>query len=178
MGKYDGPSIFKQQYTNKTTKITQKNAQSSKNQPVAADKLSNHVSPQHKQPADYLEDDQPLTVEQGEAYQPIFRATEIPSPMFGYSKKQRERMGEVAEREEFELEWNYQRLKSHMTQKMKHKDFIITEECLSPRTISKWKKHTPSIEQSSRPKKNQSSTSKLSTSQSKQRSSGSKKKKH
>lgn len=178
MGKYDGPSIFKQQYTNKTTKVTQKNAQSSKNQPVAADKLSNHVSPQHKQPADYLEDDQPLTVEQGEAYQPIFRATEIPSPMFGYSKKQRERMGEVAEKEEFELEWNYQRLQSHMMQKIKNKEFIMTEECLSPRIISRWKKYEPSIEQSSRPKKDHSATSKSSTHQSKQRSSGSRKKKH
>lgn len=169
MGKYDGPSFLKQQQASKqATQSKQSELLPKYNRTKSATDTTELQVNQKKQ----------LNHSSSSSNKPIFRATEVPSPIFGYNKKQRERMGKADVTEKYELEWNYQRLQSHMMQKIKNKEFIMTEECLSPCIISRWKKYEPSIEQSSRPKKDHSATSKSSAHQSKQRSSGSRKKKH
>lgn len=69
-------------------------------------------------------------------YRPRFRVTEVPSPMFGYTEEQKERMGLKEHETEEEIEWNYKALKELM---LKHPyDFILTEECLNASILKEW----------------------------------------
>lgn len=69
-------------------------------------------------------------------YRPRFRVTEVPSPMFGYTEEQKERMGLGDQETEEEIEWNYKALKELM---LKHPyDFILTEECLNASILKDW----------------------------------------
>lgn len=179
MGKYDGPSFLKRNQATKTNKtseqeqqLTEKNLSASKKQASNRDLASNNKLLNESRVT------KQALLEQQTSYQPSFRATEIPSPMFGFSQQHREPVDKAEQKKASELEWNYQRLKAHMAQKIKDKEFIMTEECLTPRIIARWKEHTPSIQQSSQPKKSRSTSSKLSTHKSNQPLSGPRKKKH
>lgn len=69
-------------------------------------------------------------------YRPRFRVTEVPSPMFGYSNEQRERMGLNDSETQEEIEWNYSALKDLMISQPYN--FILTEECLNASILRDW----------------------------------------
>lgn len=69
-------------------------------------------------------------------YRPRFRVTEVPSPMFGYTDAQRERLGMNESETEETLEWNYKALKNLMLKEPY--DFILTEECLNSSILRDW----------------------------------------
>lgn len=76
-------------------------------------------------------------------YRPRFRVTEVPSPMFGYTEEQRERMGLGPSDSEEEIEWNYKALKDLMLQK--HYDFILTEECVNTSILKSWQTEAENV---------------------------------
>ncbi|EKU94454.1 Uncharacterised protein [Alloiococcus otitis] len=73
---------------------------------------------------------------QSQKYRPRFKVTEVPSPVFGYSKEQKERMGYDKQEVQEEIEWNYKALKDLML-KQDH-DFLLTEDCLNANILKKW----------------------------------------
>lgn len=76
-------------------------------------------------------------------YRPRFRVTEVPSPMFGYTNEQRERMGIGSSNTEEEIEWNYNALRDLMLEKSYN--FILTEDCVNTSVLKTWQSEAENV---------------------------------
>lgn len=159
MGKYDGPAFLKKINTKPdhapakpvSDQTNQMYKQSENIEPKQTDnsfsvpKQAKRKAAEQSDPAIY--EAKTVSLKDDTSYRPSFRVTEVPSPMFGYTNQKRQQLRKKQCKEQSNQQWDYTYLKKYMRQKLTNKEFIITEECVTPRVISRWQQsHSPSIQ--------------------------------